>query len=107
MLLLGTYRDTEPDSAAIVTLTAERRLVLGGLSAEDLALAVAELTGEAIAPDAAAAPCIAAPAATRSSPPRSFACSGLRAVRCATGNVGAGRRARGPRPASRQASGVH
>ena len=55
VLLLGTYRDTEPDSAAIVTLTAERRLVLGGLAAKDLGSAVADLTGERIAEDAAVA----------------------------------------------------
>ena len=54
VLVVGTYRDTEPDSPAISTITAERRFMLRGLSPEQLAPAVADLTGEMITPDAAA-----------------------------------------------------
>ena len=54
VLVVGTYRDTEPDSPAISSITAERRFVLRGLSAEQLVPAVADLTGEMITPDAAA-----------------------------------------------------
>jgi tetratricopeptide (TPR) repeat protein len=53
VLVIGTYRDT--DAAAIPPdLGAERRLVLRGLSPDDLIEAVAEVTGERLAPDAGA-----------------------------------------------------
>ena len=54
VLVVGTYRDAEPDSPAISTITAERRFMLRGLSAEQLVPAVADLTGEMITADAAA-----------------------------------------------------
>jgi hypothetical protein len=49
VLVLGTYRDTEPGGVA--ALPAERRLTLTGLSVDELGPAVAELTGEAMVPD--------------------------------------------------------
>ncbi|MBV9922098.1 MAG: AAA family ATPase, partial [Pseudonocardia sp.] len=46
VLVLGTYRDTEPGGVAAIA--AERRLILSGLSADELGPAVAELTGEVL-----------------------------------------------------------
>jgi hypothetical protein len=54
VLVLGTYRDTEPGAAALAGIAAERRLVLRGLAVADLAGALAEATGEAVAPDTVA-----------------------------------------------------
>ena len=47
VLVLGTYRDTEPGGVAAIA--AERRLILSGLSVDELGPAVAELTGEILA----------------------------------------------------------
>ncbi len=55
VFVLGTYRDAEPDSAAVRTIAAERRFLLRGLSPAELAPAVGDVTGELITPDAAAA----------------------------------------------------
>ncbi len=48
VLVLGTYRDTEPGGAGLAELMVERRLVLRGLPSGELGLAVAEATGEVI-----------------------------------------------------------
>jgi hypothetical protein len=55
VLVLGTYRDTEPGAAALAGIAADRRLVLRGLAAADLGDALAEATGETVAPDTVAA----------------------------------------------------
>ena len=52
VLVLGTYRDTEPGADRIGDVRAERRIVLHGLSAAELGPAIAELTGERITVDA-------------------------------------------------------
>ena len=44
VMVLGTYRDTEP--GGVTAIAAERRLILSGLSVDELGPAVAELTGE-------------------------------------------------------------
>jgi hypothetical protein len=55
VLVLGTYRDTEPEAAAGVAGTAvERRIVLRGLAAGDLGAALADATGERLGPEAVA-----------------------------------------------------
>ena len=52
VLVLGTYRDTEPDAAArIAGIAAERRLTLRGLSPADLGPALTDATGETITPE--------------------------------------------------------
>jgi hypothetical protein len=52
VLVLGTYRDTEPDAAAgLDGIAAERRIVLRGLPVPDLGRAVAATTGETLASD--------------------------------------------------------
>ena len=55
VLVLGTYRDTEPGAAALAGIAADRRLVLRGLAVADLGGALAEATGETVAPDTVAA----------------------------------------------------
>jgi predicted ATPase len=55
VLVLGTYRDTEPGAAALTGIAADRRLVLRGLAAADLGGALAEATGETVAPETVAA----------------------------------------------------
>ena len=47
VLVLGTYRDTEP--GGVTSIAADRRLTLSGLSVDELGPAVAELTGEVLA----------------------------------------------------------
>lgn len=52
VLVLGTYRDTDPDPTGILAgLAAERRLVLRGLPVGDLGPALAAATGERLAPE--------------------------------------------------------
>jgi nucleoside-triphosphatase THEP1 len=46
ILVLGTYRDTEPGAARLATLGPGRRLLLGGLAAAELGAALSEVTGE-------------------------------------------------------------
>jgi hypothetical protein len=53
VIVLGTYRDTEAGSVA--GLTAERRIVLRGLTADDLGPALLDVTGESVTPATAAA----------------------------------------------------
>lgn len=54
VLVLGTYRDTEPEAGAVAAIAAERRLALRGLTAGELAPAIADATGETITPEVAA-----------------------------------------------------
>jgi len=53
VVVLGTYRDTEPGAAA--GLAADRRIVLRGLGAADLGPALADATGEDVPADVLAA----------------------------------------------------
>lgn len=53
VLVLATYRDTEP--GGVGTVAAERRLVLSGLSAAELGPALTDATGETVPPDVLAA----------------------------------------------------
>ena len=56
VLVLGTYRDSEPDAATgIAGIAADRRLTLRGLSPAELGPALADATGETIAPEVAGA----------------------------------------------------
>jgi tetratricopeptide (TPR) repeat protein len=56
VVVLGTYRDTEPEADRLDELVAaERRLQLCGLSSRDLLPAMAELTGETLDPELAVA----------------------------------------------------
>ncbi|MDT7582028.1 MAG: hypothetical protein QOK35_3292, partial [Pseudonocardiales bacterium] len=55
VLVLGTYRDTDPGAGELAGLAADRRLVLRGLAPVDLGPALAEATGEDVAPDLVAA----------------------------------------------------
>ena len=55
VLVLGTYRDTDPDAGRLAGITADRRLVLRGLAPADLGHALTEATGEAVGPDLLAA----------------------------------------------------
>ncbi|MDN5930886.1 MAG: ATP-binding protein, partial [Pseudonocardia sp.] len=51
VIVLGTYRDTEPGAVgSVAALTAERRIVLRGLPADELGPALSEDTGESISP---------------------------------------------------------
>ena len=56
VIVLGTYRDTEAGlGESVAAVTAERRIVLRGLTADDLGPALSDATGEPITPVAAAA----------------------------------------------------
>ncbi|OLT08658.1 hypothetical protein BJF90_44785 [Pseudonocardia sp. CNS-004] len=55
VVVLGTYRDTEPEAERLDVLAVERRMQLRGLSSGDLLPAMAELTGETLDPELAVA----------------------------------------------------
>ena len=51
VIVLGTYRDTEPGAVeSVAALTAERRIVLRGLPVDELGPALSEDVGESISP---------------------------------------------------------
>ena len=55
VVVLGTYRDTEPGATELARMAADRRVVLRGLSPAELGPALLEATGETIDPPAVGA----------------------------------------------------
>ncbi len=53
VLVIGTYRYSDPEGVGLSVLAVERRLVLGGLPSEQLGLAVTDATGEVVDGEAA------------------------------------------------------